>query len=255
MKNILIILICTVAISLIFLGKVQYDNKIAQAGKATIQDQSSKSTEKNLFSLTTNMSNDLQTKIKPKLESDKDISVLIVGSDAIMNGDSNNLPWPLQVKTALEESYGEDVFNLDVMSFGKFTTNHLVETKGHDQIASKRPDILLIEPLLLNDNAFVKVEDTLQNLEIIISAVQEINSETYIILQPPNPIYKPVTYLEQVNALEEFASQNNIEYFNHWKDWPDTSSEDIKEVLQGTFPNATGQNIWAEFIIKYFIAN
>lgn len=255
MKKVSILLICAVAISLIFIGKIQYDKKITQAGKVTAQSQNDDPSKNSiLFELTNNMSKDLQDNVITKLRSEEVIDILIVGSEAIMNGDANNLPWPLQVKNALEENYGQDIFNLDVMNFENITTNHLIETKGHEQIAAAKSDILIIEPLLLNDNGFVKVEDTLQNLETIIDTVKQLNPETYIIIQPPNPIFEPVTYLDQVNALKEFTTQNNIEYFNHWQDWPDTSSDNIKETLQGTFPNANGQNIWADYIIKYFVS-
>ncbi|UAL47041.1 SGNH/GDSL hydrolase family protein [Sutcliffiella horikoshii] len=254
MKNIIIILLCTVAISLIFLGKVQYDNKIAQAGKVTSQDQPMEVEDNNLLDLTRNMDDELKNSIKKKMDSEETIKLLIVGSDAIMNSDSNNSPWPLQVKNALEENYGVHTFDIEIMNFEKITTNHLIETKGHDEIAAVSPDVLIIEPLLLNDNGFVKMEDTLGNLEMIIDSVKKINNEAYVIIQPPNPIYEPETYMEQVNALEEYAMQNNIEYFNHWEVWPDTSSENIKSFLQGTFPNAKGQSIWADFIIEYFIA-
>ncbi|WP_404347881.1 SGNH/GDSL hydrolase family protein [Sutcliffiella horikoshii] len=254
MKKIAIIFLCTVAVSLIYLGKMQYDKKIMQAETATVQVQTSNSTESSLLSLSKNMSGSLQTKVKSKIESKETIKLLIVGSGAIMNGDAINLPWPITVKNALEANYGQGIFNVDVMNFENFTTHHLIELKGHEQIAAKKPDILIIEPLLLNDNGFVIMEDTLKNLDTIIVTVRKINSEAHIILQPPNPIYEPVTYLEQVKGLEEYASQKNIEYFNHWEDWPETSSENIKEVLQGTFPNAKGQNIWANYIVDYLVS-
>ncbi len=254
MKNIIIILLCTVAISLIFFGKVQYDNKIAQAGKVTNQDKPSELVNNNLLDLTSNMSVELQNSIKKKMDSEEKIKVLIVGSDAMMNSDSNNLPWPLQVENALKENYGIHTFDVEILNFEKITTNHLIEIKGHEEIAAVSPDLLIIEPLLLNDNGFVKMEDTLGNLKMIINSVKKINNEAYVIIQPPNPIFEPDTYLEQVISLEEYAMQNNIEYFNHWEVWPDTSSENIKSFLQGTFPNAKGQSIWADFIIEYFIA-
>lgn len=254
MKKILILLISIVAISLIFIGKMQYDNKIAQAGKGTLQDQTSNSTESDLISLTRNMSDDLQEIVNTKLESEEAITILIVGSNAIMNGHADNLPWPLQVENALEDNYGEDTFSVEVINFENITTNHLIETKGHEQIAEKQADILIIEPLLLNDNGFVKVEDTLQNLETIVNLVKEVNPKAHIIVQPSNPIHEPITYLEQVNALEEFASKNNIEYLNHWQDWPDTSSDNIKDVLQGSFPNTEGHDIWASYFNNYLIA-
>ncbi|TYS69849.1 SGNH/GDSL hydrolase family protein [Sutcliffiella horikoshii] len=254
MKKILIILFSILAMSLIFLGKMQYDNKIAQAGKAVQQDQTSDSTDGSLIALTENMSGDLQAKVKSMMESEVPIKVLIVGSGAIMNGDANNLPWPLLVKNALEDNYGNDVFEIDVLNFENITTNHLIEIKGHEQIAAKQADVLIIEPLLLNDDGFVKIEHTLQNLKTIIDSVLQVNPETHVMLQPPNPIFEPVAYLEQVEALEEYALKNEIEYLNHWPDWPDTSSEDIKEVIKGSFPNAKGQEIWANYFINYFIA-
>jgi hypothetical protein len=230
---------------------MQYDNKIAQAGKGTIQ---SDSTESNLLSLTRNMSDGLQVKVNTKLESEEEINILIVGSNAIMSAHADNLPWPLQVEIALEDNYGENTFHVEVMNFENITTNHLIETMGHEQIAEKQADILIIEPLLLNDNGFVKVEDTLRNLEKIINLVKQINPETHIIVQPSNPIHEPITYLEQVSALEEFTSKNNIEYLNHWHEWPDTSSDNIKDVLEESFPNASGHDIWANYFINYLIA-
>ena len=77
-----------------------------------------------------------------------------------------------------------------------------------------------------------------------------------VLIQPPHPLYQATYYPVQVEALEQYAEDNGIPYLNHWEAWPDQDSEEIKDYLSedASEPSAKGHQVWAEYLIDYFIA-
>ena len=50
-------------------------------------------------------------------------------------------------------------------------------------------------------------------------------------IQPPHPLYQATYYPVQVEALAQYAEDNDIPYLNHWEAWPDQDSKEIKDYL------------------------
>ena len=59
-----------------------------------------------------------------------------------------------------------------------------------------------------------------------------------------------------MEELQQFAEDNDIPYLNHWEAWPDQDSEEIKEYIteDSSQPSVKGHEVWAEYMIDYFIA-
>ncbi|MBH0169288.1 SGNH/GDSL hydrolase family protein [Fictibacillus sp. 18YEL24] len=96
--------------------------------------------------------------------------------------------------------------------------------------------------------------DSLFVLNKVITETKKTNPEVITMLQPSNPISKPVKYAEQVEALEAFAAEKAIPYLNNWKAWPSVDSEDIKKYYDSEtlLPNEEGHKLWADYMIAIF---
>ncbi|WP_100333186.1 SGNH/GDSL hydrolase family protein [Bacillus alkalisoli] len=252
MKKLATLLLCLIFISITIVGKFYYDKKLAANIEKSTLEISSDSFD--LYdSLTKNMNNQLRELVLNKLEDDETIRILAVGSRAIMTGDAENLPWPFQLVNSLDGYYGNGKFELEIINLENISTNHLIDTNRHIEIASYKTDIFIFEPLILNDNGIVMINHTLSNIQETIETVKAENPGVFIIIQPPNPIHNPTFYLEQVEQLKDFAITNEYEFLDHWKDWPNWNDEEIKNYLNGVYPNPEGQDIWANYINNYFI--
>ena len=120
----------------------------------------------------------------------------------------------------------------------------------------EQPDLILFEPFILKDNGEVGIDHSLENASAVIASVKESLPQTEVILQPPHPLYKANFYPKQVEELQQFAEDNGITYLNHWEAWPDKNSEEIKEYISedASQPSAKGHQLWADYLIDYFIA-
>jgi hypothetical protein len=124
------------------------------------------------------------------------------------------------------------------------------------EIAAENAQLVLFEPLLLNDNdAFVSIGKTLANITQIIEDVKKTNPDTTFILQPSYPLYNAKLYPLQVAALRDYAKKNNLTYLDHWQAWPDTSDLKLKDYLQdgNSGANEKGNKVWGQFIVDYLV--
>ena len=122
--------------------------------------------------------------------------------------------------------------------------------------AKDKPDLVLLEPFLLNDNGVVMIDDTLAHIQSIIDQLKSAAPNAVVILQPPNPIYNATYYPRQVERLEAFANENGYPYLNHWPAWLDDQSEELNRYVdpQTDLPTAEGAKVWANALAKRFIA-
>ena len=51
-------------------------------------------------------------------------------------------------------------------------------------------------------------------------------------IQPSNPVYGAKNYPKAIEALKQFATQNNYTYIDGWGAWPDASTKAILPYLQ-----------------------
>lgn len=159
--------------------------------------------------------------------------------------------WAQLFTAKMNETYGKDV-SVETMSFGKFNSLELTDQEVYTDFIQKKTDVILLEPVLMNDNNGISVDDTLYVLGQMIGKVKEINPEAVIILQPSNPIYQPQKYATQVSSLETYAKEKSISYLNHWEAWPSVESEDIKKYVTNLAPNTDGHKLWADYVYNVF---
>ncbi|MCF6410076.1 SGNH/GDSL hydrolase family protein [Pseudalkalibacillus salsuginis] len=203
--------------------------------------------------LTSNLSDEIREKVINAVENEVPVHMAVIGSDAQSKGEN---PWPILVQEKLNEEYGEGVFKLTPYSFGEETSIRVHSSDRYAEIIEEHPDIVLLEPFILNDNrGRIAVKDTKTAILLMKSKLLERNEEAVLILQPPHPIYQSNSYDNQVVEIREFAEENDILFLNHWENWPGTSDVTIKEYVlsDDSAPNDKGNKVWAEFISDYFI--
>ncbi|MGY3715204.1 SGNH/GDSL hydrolase family protein [Sutcliffiella cohnii] len=249
MKKIIGLISVVLLVLLTIVGKVHYDRKIAVSIEK-LEDpliESSVDTE----AITSNMSEDLRAIVLEKLTKDEVISTLIIGSRSISTDEDNVSPWPYKLQEALHSAYGENKFYVDILNFEDISTHHLIEINGHLHAASFKPDIVILEPLLMNDNGIVTLEDSINNINLLINTILTEAPDAYIMLQPANPIPEGTIYVEQNEELKRFAADKGYEYLDHWENWKLDELQSL--VSLDLYPTEKGHEVWAEFLIKYFI--
>lgn len=212
-------------------------------------DKDKKST---LMEYTENWPSESRSAFKRALDEKRQFKILLLGSPAI---GSSPTGWAYITQKGLISAYGDSNLRVEIKTH---TTNTMEFTNNNlqNELVETGAELIIFEPFLLTDNGSVKIEDSLEFIEMIIEDVNIANPETVFLLQPPNPIYSPKYYDTQVKALAEFAEDKNLPYLNHWEVWPDPASEEIKNYLDENtnLPNEQGHKIWADFILDYFIS-
>jgi hypothetical protein len=185
------------------------------------------------------------------LSENRPYHILIVGSEQMGDGESS---WPALFEKEMAAAYGEGTITVEAVTYNE-TTAEFVESRKQVDMITNQADLIIWEPFILSDNAVVPIETTLENISSVINEVKESNPSTAFILQPPNPLYQPKLYKTQVEELKAYAEEHEISYLDHWTNWPDPTTEEIREYLnEFNQPNDKGHLVWADFLVQRFIS-
>ena len=154
--------------------------------------------------------------------------IAFLGSSALGEGEDS---WPEIVKASLNEAFCSNRDGFDF--YYDLTSLEFVNEDKVTEVIEEQPDLVLFEPFTLKDNGLVTIDDSLENASSTIAKIKESLPDTVVLIQPPHPLYQATYYPVQVEALEQYAEDNDIPYLNHWEAWPDQDSEEIKEYLYG----------------------
>lgn len=180
------------------------------------------------------------------------LSVAFIGSGAL-GKDAGG--WSMMAAEEIEKAYGGDFLDIDIFEFNG-TSMDFVNGEVLPEIAAEAFDVVLLEGFTLEDNGgMIGIQNSLENVNIIIQRLKEQNPELVVVLQPPHPIHGAVNYPDQVEQLKQFAATHNIPYLDHWEAWPDYTSEELLDYLtDDAMPNSRGHELWAGAVAEYFAA-
>lgn len=182
------------------------------------------------------------------------INITAFGSVSLSNGLAPEKTWPNLMTSELVTTLPDQTINTTVIDVDDIPTTEVIEGDYVKQVITSNPDLLLFEPFVFNDNGVLSIDDTFYYLEQILTELEEALPETTIVLMPPNPIYKPTFYAQQIEALQDFAEENEYLYADHWQNWPDIDDETINEHLENNRPNEQGHQVWADFMVTYLLS-
>ncbi|MFA9457404.1 SGNH/GDSL hydrolase family protein [Halalkalibacter sp. AB-rgal2] len=180
---------------------------------------------------------------------DGTLKIAVLGSTSITL-DNTEASWPNLLASSLQ-GHAEDVqITMDIVDVDRLNTFEVAESDHIDAVMNLQPEVLLIEPFLLNDNGLLMKEDSIEMLERILSSLEVGLEETEIILMPGNPLYGAEYYLQQNEALEQFAAQEGYLFVDYWFAWPATDDPDLQNYIDSARPNEQGHQVWAEALYE-----
>jgi len=263
-KNIIATLAIVSNFALLVVGQIYWVHKIDKSVQNALTEQKEGSIgqidmqqgnerKQQLIKYATNLPTRIQKKIGEAVDTGKPVQLVIVGSEAVS---SSRDGWPQLLAEVLHSTYGMDILSIKVKEYRDMTTMEAVENQIYNEIIKLRPDILLLEPFILNNNGVIPIKRTLDDLTYILKEVQSAIPDVVVILQPAHPIYNARYYPIQVNQLKKYAEENNYIYLDHWTSWPNYMTSKIRNYLSEdqSVPNADGYRLWADFLIDYFVA-
>ena len=195
-----------------------------------------------------------QKVLEKNLSDKKPFHIVLLGSASIGNQDLGLIT---SLKEALAEKYDQYV-TIDSIVFDGTSTDY-VEYQEYEALVDKKPDMVIFEPFLLNDNNVIDISSTLTNVSKVISETQDVLPDVTFILQPAQQIYDASLYPMQVSDLQKYAQAEKIPYWNHWEAWPDGKDKAVLDYLDtkdgSAVPNEQGYALWSKYLADQLIAN
>ena len=263
MKNFLVAVLAIGCAAILFTGYLHWNDKTVvstakgnQEGKSTRTENktSTKKPNQSLADLTANWPEQAREQYKQSLDTEEPFNILIAGSNALGYEEEG---WSSQLKNQLEEAFG-DTIHVVVKSYDLTSAQFILQNKL-DELVAEKPDLTLLEPFTLNDNGKIQFADSHLQIKEIADGLMDENPEHVLLLQPPYPLHQATYYPKEVEALKDFAEENDIPYLDHWTAWPDPDGDEILEYLTeengSTYVNENGHQLWANYLQDYFIAN
>ena len=187
-----------------------------------------------------------------KLSDKKQFNIVLLGSESIGN---KKLGIVTPLKKALEKKYDQYVTIDSIVYDG--TSSDYVSEQAYSTLIDRKPDMIIMEPFLLNDNNVIDISTTLMNLRQIILETKVQLPDVTFILQPAQQIYDASLYPMQISDLQKFAEAEKITYWNHWEAWPDGKDKKVLDYLvkDSSDPNEKGYEVWSKYLANKLIAN
>jgi hypothetical protein len=262
LKQFIVIVVTIISIGAIVMGKVHWDNKIEASVKnevlvdsnevvSEVEEEVEAINEDEIMEYTTNLPEDAVSKIEEALQTGEPVHLVILGSTSSPESGG----WPTLLKEKISDTYSDEVLKVTVKEIADKTSTQIISEELYDEVVNANPDILLFEPFILYDNLnVVGVNERINNIDYMLKEFEKGNPDLLVLLQPANPLYNAVNYPVEVPVLEKYAEENHYTYLNHWEAWPDQYSIEMTNYLDGLLPNESGHEVWAQYLIDYFIA-
>lgn len=113
----------------------------------------------------------------------------------------------------LEEGYGDSV-NVSIVAFDRPSIS-FIEQMDDEFNFSAGYDVVLFEPLTLNNNGVVMAETQHEYIRMFIDRVKDEVRDAVVVLHPPQPSHRAVYYTNEVQSVKSFAEENNFQYIEH----------------------------------------
>ncbi|KGA95771.1 hypothetical protein AJ85_18750 [Alkalihalobacillus alcalophilus ATCC 27647 = CGMCC 1.3604] len=257
MKNVLLVLFVVACLALLVVGHFQYEAKLnniaSDAEGQAVSQELTLSTEEGSHDEDSHPER-VEGLIRSVLKAHNTdtLSLVYLGSDALGEGEEGS--WPHLVNEHLVDLLGEEQVETNLIPVGMAGSTSLLNDTMIESILETEPNLLIIEPLVLNNIRFQNGYDittTIADIETLIADIQERASNLEIVITPSNPIHSPTSYHLDIEQLQEFATTNDYLYANHWTEWPDYHSDEIKDYLHEGRPNEAGHQVWADYMIDF----
>ncbi|GAE35779.1 SGNH/GDSL hydrolase family protein [Halalkalibacter akibai] len=185
------------------------------------------------------------------LEDEDSLAITVFGSASIAYDEEASSSWPLLLEDQLSELVENPSLSMVTVNVDRLTSIDIINSEYVNEVIESNPTLLLFEPFILNDNGVIRIEDSLDALEIMMQQLTDALPNTTIVLVPANPLPNAGFYLTQIEALENFAAERDYLYANHWTSWPSTDNEALRNYIANGRPNKDGHALWADAMFEF----
>jgi hypothetical protein len=187
------------------------------------------------------------------------VNILVAGSRSSTDYyDQGITPWPVLLQEELNEAYGDELFQVESITFGVHTSQEIIDQNAHTALADEEADIFILESFNWNDNlAAVPMENARGNLMEMVSVVEQENEDVFVMIQPSAPVHGTTIYPDQVEEFEAFVLDGDYDYVDHWEAWPPVDDDALLNYLDEdnqNMPNQEGHELWTEHLSSLFIS-
>lgn len=258
MKTVIVTLLSVILAAVLVLGNIHWNSRNSEQASTKTISNSENTTEvepdlnkEYYLKLAANWPEKARKQLEKDLTSNESFKIILIGSNSIGSdsiGLENNLKEPLSV------SFKKQVV-LDSIIYENTTTEYVVDNE-YEKLVNLKPDMIIFEPFLLNDNNVVAIPDTISNIYSIIEETTKALPDVTFVLQPPNQIYNAHLYPIQVATLKDYADQQNLTYINHWEVWPAGNDVTVNDYLNtDARPNEFGFKLWSDYLSEFLISS
>ncbi|MFP9130279.1 hypothetical protein [Niallia sp. BSM11] len=257
MKTLIVIVLTLMLAAVLVVGNLHWNSRSSEKTSTPAITNSDTNTEAEpeidteyYLEFAANWPEEAKEQLQKKLNSNETFQIVLLGSDSI---GSDTLGLKSNLKEALSEKYEKNV-ELESIVYENTTTDYVLNSEN-EKLVDLKPDMIIFEPFLLNDNNVVAIPNTISNISSIIEETTVVLPDVTFILQPPNQIYDANLYPMQVTALQEYAHEQNLTYLNHWEVWPAGNDVAVNEYLNADArPNESGFKLWSDYLSEYLIS-
>lgn len=275
MKNLLLIVIGVICLSVLIFGYKNWTSKSTAAGKegqhilAKIEQKDKENRENQIKSLSpgNNKNQPLTDFLRYKaLTNDKAI-VSIIGSNLVAGIETSNPSngWPELLKRKLISEYDE-LESLEIINHGYdgYSTSDYLKGRKIELVIKDNPDLVIFENSIFNNyTQAISLEQTDIDINNIMSQLQKGLPNAKIIIMSPNPIVNSknvnnlnLNYPNYITHTNEMIIGNKWMYFNTYLEMENKLK--IKDLLlvdilasDYVHPNDNGNSLIFEILYEY----
>lgn len=159
------------------------------------------------------------------------------------------------LKNSILSAYGNGSWTVNVINYNQETSADLVNSSLLSQVSQTRPDLILYEAPLFNDNLNNIIDGSIQNEESILSTLSKTGAT--LMVEPSAPIYNGIVYPTQETSLKQAVTEK-YNYVDTWSAFPASNSVEMKNltVNDGNFYtlNDAGNKVWSDYLKQLFIS-
>ncbi|MBM0066062.1 SGNH/GDSL hydrolase family protein [Alkalicoccobacillus gibsonii] len=254
LKNLAFVLTIILSIGIIAFGYISYQNKLNDLATNAETDVTNNTTNSSNEIIETEESHSFGGILGDTYENleSNELNIVFFGSSALesVQDESTEVDiWPDLLVQAIESDshpVRHEIINVESQS-----TLDILNSSDIDLLMRSNPDIVFLESLTLNDNGLLLIEESEDNLNLLLTQLNEELPNSKIILYPSNPLLNPVQYLTQIQSLNQFAEENSILYANHWGTFPEVTDPQIEEYSKSGILSEKGHQELAEFMEEF----
>lgn len=270
MKKFLFTLLIVSTVFILGFGKWQYDQNIKNTGLKTYkayekqQQEELQKEQQKLALLEKNQSNSVIDWLEYKSTQKDKIAISVFGSSVTVGAGASapEKTWAYLLKNYLNNQEDISSISLTNRGYGGYSTDRLISEKKINEVLADKPDLVILEPTIINNSNGVSVEQTKDDVLYFVNEIKKNLPETLIIIQSSNPIsFAPTnkwvnSYEDYVNSLSTLTRSNKLNYIDIYSGVEKLRKDNkklLKDILSDDrHPNDLGYEYWFETLKTSF---